>query len=59
MTLLLDDEGAQILQDSTALWILITIEVLELERIAKPDGVEISSSPQNRSFYVSSPKSLK
>ena len=58
-TLLLDDEGAQILQDSAALWILITIEVLELERIAEPDGVEISSSPQDRSFYVSSPESLK
>jgi len=58
-TLLLDDEGAQILQDSAALWILITMEVLELERIAKPDGVEISSSPKDKSFYISSPESLK
>ncbi|KAL4081354.1 nucleoporin subcomplex protein binding to Pom34-domain-containing protein [Scleroderma yunnanense] len=57
--LLLDDEGAQILQDCAALWILITVEVLELERIAEPDGVEISSSPKDKSFYVSSPEFLK
>ncbi|KAG6330320.1 hypothetical protein ID866_8769, partial [Astraeus odoratus] len=58
-TLLLDDEGAQVLQDSAALWILITVEILELERIAEPDGVEISTSPSDTSFYVSSPDSLK
>ncbi|KAI6146143.1 nucleoporin subcomplex protein binding to Pom34-domain-containing protein [Pisolithus tinctorius] len=57
--LLLDDEGAQILQDSAALWILITIEVLELERIAEPDGVEFSPPPDHASFYVTSVDSVK
>ncbi|KAH7922053.1 hypothetical protein BV22DRAFT_1197706 [Leucogyrophana mollusca] len=58
-TLLLDDEGAQLQQDSAAMWILITIEVLELERVAEPDGIEISSTPADEKFYTSSPESLK
>ncbi|KAF9226911.1 hypothetical protein BS17DRAFT_697218 [Gyrodon lividus] len=58
-TLLLDDEGAQILQDVAALWILITIEIMELERVAEPDGIEISATPADKMFYTSSPDSLK
>ncbi|KIJ69754.1 hypothetical protein HYDPIDRAFT_120759 [Hydnomerulius pinastri MD-312] len=58
-TLLLDDEGAQIQQDTAALWILITIEVLELERVAEPDGLEVSATPADKTFYTSSPESLK
>ncbi|KAH9942601.1 nucleoporin subcomplex protein binding to Pom34-domain-containing protein [Amylocystis lapponica] len=50
VTLLLDEEGAQLQQDSAALWILLTIEVLELERAAQPGGVSI---------YWASPESLK
>ncbi|KAH7887323.1 nucleoporin subcomplex protein binding to Pom34-domain-containing protein, partial [Phlebopus sp. FC_14] len=55
-TFFLDDEGAQIQQDSAALWILITIEVLELERMAEPGAWDI---PGEKTFYVSSPDSLK
>jgi nuclear pore complex protein Nup188 len=33
-TLLLDEESVQLTQDCTAIWILITIEVLELESLA-------------------------
>lgn len=57
-TLLLDEEGAQILQDCAALWILITIEILELERISEPDGMEISASPTDKSFFASSHDAL-
>lgn len=58
-TLLLDEEGAQLQQDSAALWILITIEVLELERVADPEGIEISEDPQDKEIYWSSPDSLQ
>ncbi|KAH0840296.1 hypothetical protein J3R83DRAFT_1305 [Lanmaoa asiatica] len=58
-TLLLDEEGMQILQDIAGLWMLITIEILELERIAEPDGIEISATPPDKAFYISSPDSLK
>lgn len=58
-TLLLDDEGVQLQRDSAALWILLTIEVLELERAAEPGGLELSSSPADAKIYWSSPESLK
>jgi nuclear pore complex protein Nup188 len=58
-TLLLDDESMQLQQDCAATWILITVEVLELEKIADPDGVlEISADPKTKDFYVSDPESL-
>lgn len=55
-TLLLDDEGSQVLQDSAALWMLIMIEVLELERVAAPGGIEISDTPLDTAIYWSSPE---
>lgn len=58
-TLLLDEEGTQLQQDSAALWILITIEVLELERVAEPGGIEVSSDPEDKEIYWSSPDSLQ
>lgn len=58
-TLLLDEEGSQILQDIAGLWILITIEILELERVAEPDGIEISAASADKTFYTASPDSLK
>ncbi|KAF8433047.1 nucleoporin subcomplex protein binding to Pom34-domain-containing protein [Boletus edulis BED1] len=58
-TLLLDEEGMQILQDIAGLWMLITIEILELERIAEPDGIEISAAPADTALYAASPDSLK
>ena len=58
-TLLLDEEGMQILQDISGLWVLITIEVLELERVSEPDGIDISAAPADKTFYTASPASLK
>ncbi|KAJ3553659.1 hypothetical protein NM688_g3489 [Phlebia brevispora] len=58
-TLLLDDEGSQVLQDSAALWILIMIEILELERVAAPGGIEISATPLDTDIYWSSPESMQ
>jgi nuclear pore complex protein Nup188 len=56
---MLDNESGQLLQDSAALWMLILIEVLELEKMAEQDGFEISARPLNPDFYVSSPESLE
>jgi len=57
-TLLLDEEGVQIQHDISALWSLVTIEVLELETIAATESIEISASPVNQDFYTSSPDML-
>lgn len=54
--LLLDDEGVQLLQDSAALWILILIEVLELERAAT--GISLNGGEDDSEVYWSSPDHL-
>ncbi|KAG2739900.1 hypothetical protein P692DRAFT_20667786, partial [Suillus brevipes Sb2] len=43
------------------LWILITVEVLELERVAEDGGIEMSATPSDKAFYPSesSPVSLR
>ena len=46
-TYLLDEESVQILQDCAAMWILITVEVLELERSADSDAIEVSNNPES------------
>ncbi|KIK70479.1 hypothetical protein GYMLUDRAFT_209663 [Collybiopsis luxurians FD-317 M1] len=58
-SLLLDDEGLQLQKDKAAIWIILTIEVLELETVADSSLLEISNSPQRPEFYTSSPESLK
>lgn len=58
-TLLLDEEGTQLQQDMAALWILISVEVLELERAADPGGIEVSHTPEDKEIYWSSPASLE
>jgi nuclear pore complex protein Nup188 len=58
-TLLLDDESRYTLEDCAAIWILITIEVLELEELAEPDTIELSDTPSRPNFYCSSPNSLQ
>lgn len=59
-TLLLDEESVQLQQDSAALWILITIEVLELERSVEPGGIQIADpSSSEKDVYWTSPDSLK
>lgn len=57
-TLLLDEEGLQLQQDIAGMWILITIEVLELETIAEPATIEISDDPSGQGIYTSSPTTL-
>jgi nuclear pore complex protein Nup188 len=56
-TLLLDDECSQLLQDIAALWILATLEVLELERVGDPRELRISGD-QPRDIYWLYPDAL-
>ncbi|KIL58978.1 hypothetical protein M378DRAFT_85691 [Amanita muscaria Koide BX008] len=56
--LLLDEEGEQLRQDCAAMWMLIMIEVLELETMAEPDAIELSDDPENKDMYTASPQSL-
>ena len=56
---LLDEEGEQLRQDCAAMWMLIMIEVLELESMAEPDTIEISDDPENKDLYTASPTSLQ
>ncbi|KAH9927349.1 nucleoporin subcomplex protein binding to Pom34-domain-containing protein [Fomitopsis serialis] len=58
-TLLLDEEGTQLQRDCAALWILITLEVLELERAAEPGGIQLAAQTADPEIYWSSPESLK
>ncbi|PFH50408.1 hypothetical protein AMATHDRAFT_40867 [Amanita thiersii Skay4041] len=58
-TLLLDDEGVQLREDCAALWMLIMVEVLELENVAERDGIELSTDPVKKDFYIASSDSLK
>ena len=57
-TLLLDDEATQLRRDCGAIWVLIMIEVLELETMAQ-SLPEISADPIQKDLYVASPDSLK
>lgn len=57
-TLLLDEEGVQLRQDSAAIWVLITIEVLELETVGEPDTIEVAADPVRKDIYTASPESL-
>ena len=56
---LLDEEGEQLRQDCAAMWMLVMVEVLELETMAEPDTIEISDDPENKDLYTASPKSLQ
>ncbi|PCH40742.1 hypothetical protein WOLCODRAFT_99195 [Wolfiporia cocos MD-104 SS10] len=58
-TLLLDEESVQLLRDMASLWILVMLEVLELEHLAdgKVDLVEEPNGEQKH-YYWASPESL-
>ena len=58
-TLLLDEESRQLQQDCAAVWILITLEVLELEAVGEVDVIDFSNPPSHPELYFSSPESLK
>ncbi|THV06572.1 hypothetical protein K435DRAFT_743696 [Dendrothele bispora CBS 962.96] len=57
--LLLDEEGTQLTQDKMALWILITLEVLELEKMTDSATLQISDHPTSSDLYFSFPNSLE
>ncbi|KAG5653361.1 hypothetical protein H0H81_000862 [Sphagnurus paluster] len=56
--LLLDEEGQNALDDCSALWRLLMMEVLELETIGDPTSIEISQNPAEKDIYTASPESL-
>ena len=58
MPFLLDEEGEQLRQDCAAIWMLIMVEVLELENMAEPDAIELSDVPTNKDVITASPQSL-
>ncbi|KAJ3787715.1 nucleoporin subcomplex protein binding to Pom34-domain-containing protein [Lentinula aff. detonsa] len=58
-TFLLDEEGVQLQRDKATIWIVLTIEVLELETIADFSSLEISNNPQRSDLYTASPDSMK
>lgn len=58
-TLLLDEEGARLQQDCAAVWLLLMIEVLELETFSDNGNPEISSPPSIEGIYTSHPDSLQ
>lgn len=57
--LLLDDEAQQLQQDIAVLWVLIAVEVLELETIAEPGFPQISDTPTRKNLYTASPSTLR
>lgn len=58
-TLLLDDEGARLLQDCAAVWLLLMVEVLELETFSDNGNPEFSGPTSTEGMYTSHPDSLK
>ncbi|KAI0068511.1 hypothetical protein BV25DRAFT_1817355 [Artomyces pyxidatus] len=57
--LLLDDESSRLQQDCAAIWLLIMLEVLELENFSDNGPPDISAEPSDTGLYTASPESLK
>ncbi|TFK28983.1 hypothetical protein FA15DRAFT_753049 [Coprinopsis marcescibilis] len=57
--LMLDEESQQLVKDCAAFWILITIEVLELENVSDDDSLELTDTPSGKTLYIASPKTLE
>jgi nuclear pore complex protein Nup188 len=58
-TLLLDEEGLQLQQDCAAIWMLIMLEILELEQIGVGITIPPTTDPDEQEVYYASPESLK
>ena len=58
-TLLLDEEGSRLQQDCAAVWLLLMIEVLELETFSDNGNPEISGTPSTEGIYTSHPDSIQ
>ncbi|KAA1466701.1 hypothetical protein DENSPDRAFT_811950 [Dentipellis sp. KUC8613] len=57
--LILDEESSRLQQDCAAVWILIMIEVLELENFNEQGDIEISENPKSKDTYTASPQSVR
>jgi nuclear pore complex protein Nup188 len=57
--LMVDAESSQLRQDGTAMWVLIMLEVLELERVAQPGGLSLAADPDSPPLYWSSAEHLQ
>jgi nuclear pore complex protein Nup188 len=57
-TMLLDDEAIQLKQDSAAVWIVVMLEILELERLADPGLGGLTLVAEDDSLYATSPTAL-
>lgn len=57
-TLMLDEEGTQLQRDIATLWILVTIEVLNLEGLAD-SGLELTASSSDTDPLSASPASIE
>ena len=57
-TAMLDDEGQQIQQDLASFWVLLTIEVLNLEQLSLR-GVEFAANPSEDGLLSASPSALE
>ena len=58
-TLLLDEEGLQLQQDCVAIWMLILLEILELEQVGEGVTIPFTADPDAPDVYYTSPESLK
>ncbi|KAH9002466.1 hypothetical protein EDB86DRAFT_3125995 [Lactarius hatsudake] len=58
-TLLLDEEGARLQQDCAAVWLLLMVEVLELETFSDNGNPDVSGPPSAEGMYTSHPDSLR
>jgi nuclear pore complex protein Nup188 len=54
--LMIDPESTQLQRDATAVWVLVMLEVLELERVASPGVVTLTSD--DHALYWTSPLHL-
>lgn len=58
-TLLLGEEAQQLQQDIAVLWVLICVEILELETIAEPGFLDISDTSERKNLYTADPVVLQ
>ena len=59
-TLLLDEEGTQLQRDISTLWVIILIEILNLELVADPGlSISINPSENEKMLLHNSPESLE
>ncbi|KZV81783.1 hypothetical protein EXIGLDRAFT_779335 [Exidia glandulosa HHB12029] len=56
--LLLEDEGAQILQDAESVWLVLLVEAFDVEKVLEDDTFELVAFPQDVSTILSSSRQL-